>query len=83
MGNHDSNDWRSIDSNDDATETSLRSAIGHLAGTAATVPLVAGYIALGAALIATRGLRDITTGTWQQLRGLLGHDDPIGRPPGF
>jgi hypothetical protein len=75
MGNHDSND--------DATGTSFRTAIGHLAGTAATVPLVAGYIALGAALIATRGLRDITTGTWNQLRGLLGPEDSIGRPPGF
>jgi hypothetical protein len=37
-------------------------------------------VALGAALIATRGLRDITTGTWHQLRSLLGQDD-TGHPP--
>jgi hypothetical protein len=76
MGKHNSNGrWA-----EDDESTSLRDAIGHLAGTAATVPLVAGYIALGAALIATRGLRNITTGTWNQLRSLLGHDDSIGRP---
>ena len=78
MGNHDTNGWWSDD--DEPTTTSLRDALGHLAGTAATVPLVAGYVALGAALIATRGLRDITTGTWHQLRSLLGQDDRR-RPP--
>jgi len=83
MRNHGSNDWWSVEEDDDPTGSSLRSAIGHLAGTAATVPLVAGYIALGAALIATRGLRNITTGTWHQLRGILGRDEPLGRPPGF
>lgn len=83
MGHHDSNEWWSVDVDDDPPGPSLRTAIGALAGTAATVPLVAGYIALGAALIATRGLRDITTGTWHQLRSLLGQDEPIPRPPGF
>jgi hypothetical protein len=79
MGNQVSNGRRSTA--DGSTAASLWGAIARLAGTAATVPIVAGYVGLGAALVATRGLRNITSDSWDRLCGLLGQSAPTGRPP--
>jgi len=54
--------------------------VPRVAGAALSVPVVVGFVALGAVVLVARGARDLARETWARLPGWRGRGRP--RPPG-